>query len=166
MIEKSVQAMLEAVPQVGTALVIFLVFWLLSRISNRAIIKVCNRADIDVQITSLLTQSTRIVLITLGAVTALGTLGVNVSALVAGLGLTGFALGFALKDTISNMLAGVLLLVYRPFKIRDRIEVSGCRGTVASIDLRYTTIEDEGTRVLMPNSKLFTSPITILDKES
>ena len=59
-----------------------------------------------------------------GLVTALGTLGVDVSALVAGLGLTGFALGFAVKDTISNILAGVLLLVYRPFSKKDYVEDS------------------------------------------
>lgn len=96
-----------------------------------------------------------------GAVTGLGTMGVDVGALVAGLGLTGFALGFALKDAISNLLAGVLVLAYRPFRRGDRIQVAGHEGTVVRVDLRYTVLEDEGTRVLIPNQQLFTNAITL-----
>ncbi len=97
-----------------------------------------------------------------GFITALGTLGINVSALVAGLGLTGFALGFALKDTISNLLSGVLILLYRPFEKGNRIKISGYEGIVVSIDLRYTELESEGNKVLIPNSKLFTDSVTVL----
>ena len=84
------------------------------------------------------------------------------SALVAGLGLTGFALGFALKDTISNLISGVLILLYKPFKIGDRIKISGYEGIVVSIDLRYTELDAEGNKILIPNSKLFTNPIEVL----
>jgi small-conductance mechanosensitive channel len=101
-------------------------------------------------------------IVIVGLITALGTMGSNVSALVAGLGLTGFALGFALRDSISNLIAGVLILVYQPFTINSRIKVAGYEGTVVSIDLRYTVIESEGAKVLIPNSKLFTNPITVL----
>ena len=76
-------------------------------------------------------------------------MGINVSALVAGLGLTGFALGFALKDTISNLLSGVLILLYRPFKIGNTIKVSGYEGDVVSIDLRYTELNSEGNKILI-----------------
>jgi small-conductance mechanosensitive channel len=81
---------------------------------------------------------------------------------VAGLGLTGFALGFALKDSISNLLSGVLILLYRPFQTGNRIRISGYEGTVISIDLRYTELESDGNKVLIPNSKLFTDPVTVL----
>jgi len=84
------------------------------------------------------------------------TLGVNVSALVAGLGLTGFALGYALKDSISNLLAGILILIYRPFGINNKVKVDKNEGTVTHIDLRYTTLENETGKILIPNSKLFT----------
>jgi small-conductance mechanosensitive channel len=81
---------------------------------------------------------------------------------VAGLGLTGFALGFALKDTISNLLSGILILLYQPFKIGNTIKVSGYEGDVVSIDLRYTELNSEGNKILIPNSKLFTDPIIVL----
>lgn len=99
---------------------------------------------------------------TLGLITIFGTLGVDITALVAGLGLTGFALGFALKDSISNMLAGVLILLYRPFNIGDMIKISGFEGKVMTIDLRYTVISSENNKVYIPNSKLFTEPLTVL----
>ena len=75
---------------------------------------------------------------------------------------TGFALGFALKDTISNLLSGVLILLYQPFEKGTCIKISGYEGTVVSIDLRYTELDSEGNKVLIPNSKLFTDPITVL----
>lgn len=61
--------------------------------------------------------------------------------------LTGFALGFALKDTISNLLAGVLILLYHPFEIGNRITISSYEGIVDSIDLRYTELKNEGNRM-------------------
>jgi small conductance mechanosensitive channel len=95
----------------------------------------------------------------LGSVTALGTVGINVSALVAGLGLTGFALGFGLKDILSNLVSGILILLYRPFSIHDRISVGGMEGIVTDIDLRYTRLEKEGKAFLIPNSMLITNTI-------
>ncbi|MFA7098279.1 MAG: mechanosensitive ion channel domain-containing protein, partial [Gammaproteobacteria bacterium] len=100
-------------------------------------------------------------LIAVGAITALGTLGVNVAAMVAGLGLTGFALGFALKDMLSNLLAGVLILAYRPFRRGDRIAVAGFEGTVIGIDLRYTILQGEQRQFLIPNSVLLTNSISL-----
>ena len=150
------------VPRVIGAVVIFAVFFILAKIIKRIITKAAERLKFDRNLTSILARTSNITLIIFGSVTALGTLGVNVSALVAGLGLTGFALGFALKDTISNLLSGVLILLYRPFEIGNRIKISGYEGIVISIDLRYTELDSEGNKVLIPNSKLFTDPITVL----
>ena len=149
-------------PKVVGVIVIFVVFFILSKIIKRIIISAAERLEIDGNVTSLLARASSVTLIIFGVVTALGTLGINVSAIVAGLGLTGFALGFALKDTISNLLSGVLILLYRPFEVGNRIKVSGYEGIVISIDLRYTELDSEGNRVLIPNSKLFTDPITVL----
>lgn len=148
-------------PHVLVAILIFLGFWLIARLSDRFIGRVFSRAGLNVLVATLLSRAAHIALVVFGVVTALGTLGINISALVAGLGLTGFAVGFALRDTISNLLAGVLLLIYRPFDINQYIDVSGFQGTVVAIDLRYTTLDNQGVRILIPNSKLFTDPITV-----
>ena len=97
----------------------------------------------------------------LGALTALGVLGVNITALVAGLGLTGFAVGFALKDIISNLLAGMLIILYSPFRIGDTIKVGAFEGRVIEVNLRYTVVEREGEKILIPNSTMFTNIITV-----
>ena len=91
----------------------------------------------------------------------MGTLGVNIGAMVAGLGLTGFALGLALRDILSNVVSGVLVLLYRPFKRDDRITVSGFEGTVVSVDLRYTILKTENGKVLIPNATLFTQNVLV-----
>ena len=75
--------------------------------------------------------------------------------------LTGFALGFAFRDVLSNLLAGILLLLFRPFNIGDHISVTGLEGDVAKIDLSYTVIMQPNNLVLMPNANLFTNPILV-----
>lgn len=149
-------------PRVIGVVVILVAFFILAKIVKRIIISAAERLKLDSNLTSLLARTSNITLMIFGFITALGTLGINVSALVAGLGLTGFALGYAMKDTISNLLSGVLILLYRPFEIGNRIKVSGYEGIVISIDLRYTELDSEGNKVLIPNSKLFTDPITVL----
>ncbi len=149
-------------PRVGGVAAVLLAFWILAKVVRRMITRGADRLKLDEHLTSLLARTSSVTLIIFGFVTALGTLGINVSALVAGLGLTGFALGFALKDTISNLLSGVLILLYRPFEIGDRIKISGYEGVVVSIDMRYTELEGEGRKILIPNSKSFTDPITVL----
>ena len=164
--EKLIQFLLDEAtlwaPRLIGAAVIIVVFFILAKIAKRIIIRAAERSKFGGNLTLLLSRTSSITLIIFGFITALGTLGVNVSALVAGLGLTGFALGFALKDTIANLLSGVLILLYRPFEKGNRIKVAGYEGTVVSIDLRYTELDSEGNKVLIPNSKLFTDPITVL----
>ncbi len=149
-------------PRIIGVVVILIAFFILAKIVKRIIFNAAERLKLDSNLTSLLARTSNITLMIFGFITALGTLGINVSALVAGLGLTGFALGYAMKDTISNLLSGVLILLYRPFETGDRIKVSGYEGIVISIDLRYTELDSEGNKVLIPNSKLFTDPITVL----
>ncbi len=164
--EKLIQYLLDEAtlwaPRLIGVVVIFVVFFILAKIAKRIITSSAERLKFDGNLTLLLSRTSSITLIIFGFVTALGTLGINVSALVAGLGLTGFALGFALKDTISNLLSGVLILLYRPFEKGNCIKISGYEGIVVSLDLRYTELDSEGNKVLIPNSKLFTDPITVL----
>ena len=144
--------------------------WLLLSIFALALSGCGKAADGDIGVTAPVT-GTRVIVTNPQqrsidySLTALGTVGINVSALVAGLGLTGFAVGFAFKDTLSNILSGVLILLYRPFIIGDKIKIADFEGEVISIDLRYTTLNAETGRVLIPNSKCFTDPVTVLKKD-
>jgi small-conductance mechanosensitive channel len=150
-------------PHAGMALLVMAAFWIASIVADRAIrrLSVFIRTDTR-DLLDLMRRTSRVALVLFGLISALGTLGINVLALVAGLGLTGFALGFALKDALSNLLAGALILIYRPIRYRDRITVAGFEGTVVQVDLRYTVLEQEGQRILIPNAVLFTNPIIII----
>lgn len=152
-------------PKLAAVLFIIVLFFILAKFVKRVIIKVSAKLELDPHLTTFFAQVSRIFFVILGLVTALGTIGINVSALVAGLGLTGFALGFALKDTISNILSGVLILLYRPFLVGDKIKVAGFEGKVTSVDLRYTKLDSEEGSVLIPNSKCFTDPVVVYSKD-
>lgn len=166
LIEKLLTETTLWMPRLAGVIAIIVLFYILSKILKVAILKASTRLEIDIHLSSLFARTSGITLMIFGFVTALGTLGINISALVAGLGLTGFALGFALKDTISNLLSGVLILLYRPFTIGDAIKIAGFEGEVISIDLRYTELNSQENKILIPNSKLFTDPITVINLEA
>lgn len=148
--------------RLGFAALILLGFWIAAAIAGRLIEHFSSRMGPErTELLSLGAQVARIGVRIFGTVTALGTLGVDVSALVAGLGLTGFALGFALKDALANLLAGAMILFYRPFQRGSRISVGGFEGTVTQIDLRYTRLRGKEQDFLLPNSTLLTNAITL-----
>ncbi len=148
-------------PRLLASLVVLAVFWGMSNGAQRLAHRLARMRHVDSDLTLLLGAAAKVVLLLFGAITALGTLGIDVTALVAGLGLTGFAVGFALKDIISNTLSGILVILYKPFKKGDRITVTSLEGTVVDVNLRYTVLEAEGKTVFIPNSSLFTNPIIV-----
>tara|TARA_B100001778_G_scaffold333401_1_gene341859 strand:- start:1791 stop:2285 length:495 start_codon:yes stop_codon:yes gene_type:complete len=154
-----INTILEFLPNLISAIFILLGFLISGRILNKIITKKI-KSDNPV-IMNLIGQTMKTIFFMLGIVSSLGTLGIDVSAMVAGLGLTGFALGFALKDTLSNFISGVLVLIYKPFNIEDFIIVDKYSGKVRDINLRYTVIIQEGNEVLVPNSFIFSKPIII-----
>ena len=161
-LKKLMEQIVLFVPKALMSMVIFLLFWSASAIFTRAIRRICQKSNFRKDLLILAERTTRAALLIFGAITALGTAGINVSALVAGLGLTGFALGFAFRDILSNLLAGILIVIFAPFQQQDRISVAGLEGTVINIDLRYTTLQAEGKKILIPNSTLFTNAITVM----
>jgi small conductance mechanosensitive channel len=96
----------------------------------------------------------------LGILVALSAANVNVTTLIASLGVAGFALGFALKDILENFIAGIILLFARPFEVGDQITSGSFEGTVKDIEIRTTTLYTYDNQVVtIPNSQVFTSPV-------
>ena len=139
-------------PTLLLAIGIFILFWVGGIIFKAIVLRIMNEKSLHVNISRVLAGIIKNIMLILGLITALGTLGVNISAIVAGLGLTGFAFGFAFKDMLSNFISGALIFIYEPFKLGDTIEVEGKTGKVIDINLRYVTIEAEDQKVLVPNS--------------
>jgi len=142
------------------AFLIFAIFYGVAFFTKKIIAKSLEKARKADQIKGFLSDAVYIAILIIGAVTALSKLGINTSALIASLGLGGFALGFALKDIVANFVAGILILLTEPFKTGDFIEVSGKKGEVKSINLRHTVLKDEkGDTVLIPNNSIYTTII-------
>ena len=119
------------------------------------------RIQTDPLLTSFFLRSIYLILVILSFITALKTVGVPIETFIAGLGITGILLGFGLRDTLSNFAAGLLLLIYRPFRAGETIEVEGSKGTVEEltiVNMQMTTTD--GVRVIMPNSKVWGAKIT------
>ena len=151
-------------PKLLTGIAVFLAFYIAAVVARRVLFHIAENMDDEKRsIMKLAANTSKCTLCAFGLLSALGTLGINITALVAGLGLTGFALGYAFKDAVSNFLAGLLILFYRPFGRKDKIKVSGFEGIVTEINLRYTILQSESNSVLIPNSTLFTNAIVVFD---
>jgi small-conductance mechanosensitive channel len=160
-LNKLLTATVLFVPTLVASVAVFVAFWIAAIVTQAVLSRLGHAGGLDPDVLNLGRRVAKIGLLVFGGITALGTSGINVSALVAGLGLTGFALGFALKDILSNFLAGTLILTYRPFRRNDRVSVAGVDGVVTEIDLRYTTLHNEQQTILIPNSTLFTNIISV-----
>lgn len=96
----------------------------------------------------------------IGSVIALGVLGLDFAALLGALGLTSVAIGFSLKDVLSNYISGVILLAARPFRINDQVVIDEYEGTITQIQLRATTLRTyDGRLVYIPNQEVFEASI-------
>jgi small-conductance mechanosensitive channel len=141
---------------------IFLVIWVIIRYITKSLLQNKNSQYAKNNVILFTSKFINSLILAMAFITMLGTWGIDVRALVAGLGLTGFVLGFALKDLLSNVVAGVMIIFYQPLKIGSYVETLGVKGKVVKIDLRYTFIKDENNKHLIPNSKLLSEKITII----
>jgi small-conductance mechanosensitive channel len=153
-----------SLPRFIFALVIALFFYLLSWLV-KALVRRTTSAD-----SSHRTLRMAMGRIAQGAIIVIGTLvavaaafpGFTPANLVSALGIGGIAIGFAFKDIFENFLAGILILVTRPFRIGDQIIYSHYEGTVEEIQTRATWLKTyDGRRILIPNSELFKNSVTV-----
>lgn len=148
--------------QIVTAAVIIVFGWLFMKLGINLIERGMRRHP---HIDDTLTHFTHAVMSALGWVVitmlVLSTFGVNFAALVGGLAIGGFVIGFALKDTLGNLAAGVMLLFYRPFNIGDTVTISSQTGDVTSLGMALTTLKQaDGRIVTLPNGNVLGSAIT------
>ena len=163
------QAMLTKVgsslPAILISIFIFALFWFLAKFSDSMIERFAQRSTPQKQPVFLVfTIASKVAILIVGAITALGSAGVNVSAMVASLGISGLALGLASKDAFSNLMAGIMVLLYQPFKIGDNIQVGRYKGVVSKMSLRYTHLRCEDKEILIPNASFLTNNIIINGK--
>lgn len=124
-------------------------------------------ASIDLHLFVVLRTIVNVLVWVVGISSGLNSVGFEVSAVLAGLGIGGMALALASQDTVANIFGGVLILLQRPFKLGERVEVAGVNGWVVQIGLRNTLIKNwYGQSVLIPNKKFTDSIVTNIDSQS
>ena len=137
---------------------ILLLARLLARVASRGVARVLTSRGnrIGVLLQDVLTRMAGGVVMALGFLVAVSQLGISLAPMLAGLGVTGFILGFALQDVLGNFAAGAMILAYRPFDTDDYIDVAGVQGTVKRMNLVSTTITTPDNQTLIiPNSKIW-----------
>lgn len=161
-LQELMDAVIAALPKLFFALLIFLAARLISNWVTRALRRTMERREMDREMIVLLEMLTRWGILSLGVVLAIEQIAPGkISALLAGLGIAGFTIGFALQDVAKNFIAGILLLLQQPFDIGDGIEVGDHSGTVLGISLRATELRTwDGLYVVIPNADVYMSSIT------
>lgn len=141
------------------ALLIFVISLYLARILSNIVQRLLNNRKIPLGVIQLFSQLTYWTIIVSGAILALQRF-FDVTAFLAGLGIAGLTVGFALQDVMKNFVAGVILLVHRPFYVGESIGIKGFDGTITAIDLRVTEMRaTDGRLVILPNADVLVNPI-------
>ena len=132
----------------------------LGSMANRAVNLALSRTKLEGLAAAFLARAARIAIYVVAVISALGTLGVDTTSLIAALGAAGLAVGLALRDTLSNLAAGLILAFNGAFRQGDTIEVNSVIGTVMEIDLLTTELKTpDAKKVLIPNGSLMQSSL-------
>ncbi|MEM6162310.1 small-conductance mechanosensitive channel MscS [Erwinia sp. P6884] len=147
------------------AIVILVVGMILSRIISGMLNKVLISRRLDATVAGFLSTLVRYGLIAFTLIAALGRVGVQTASVIAILGAAGLAIGLALKDSLANLAAGVLLVTFRPFRTGEFIDI-GVMGTVQHVQLFSTTLKTaDGKTVVVPNGKVIAGNIVNFSRE-
>jgi len=143
------------------ALLIYLIGkWIAKRITN-IVKKLMNARDVDPTLVNFLSNVVYAILLVAVILAALDTLGLPVTSLIAIVGAAGLAVGLALKDSLGNFASGVMLVMFRPFKKGDFVEVAGVAGSVEEIRIFSTTLTTPDNKlIIIPNGQVASGTIT------
>jgi small conductance mechanosensitive channel len=152
--------LLSWAPEIAAAVAILVLGFLGAKLLRRIFSKTLTRARVDVTLISFLANLLYALLLVLVLLAAVGTLGVNTTSFAAVLAAAGLAVGLALQGSLSNFAAGVMIIVLRPFKVGDVIDVQGSQAIVEGISIFATNLRSRDNKALVvPNSILTESTI-------
>jgi small-conductance mechanosensitive channel len=135
--------------------------WVTRRVTRWLVDGVLARRGVDVGLREALGAIARYVIMTFGTLVILQSVGIDLTSLNVLVGAIGVGLGFGLQNITSNFFSGLILLIERPLKIGDRVEIAGVAGEVREIGARATTlVTDESVAVIVPNSQFISERVT------
>jgi small conductance mechanosensitive channel len=151
------------IPFLLVAGVLLAVGFVLARVIGRASKQGITRAGGDIVVSNLTERLVRIVIMLLFVLLALSVAGVSVSAALAGLGIAGLAVALAMQGILENFVAGLIVIIQKPFRAGDEIVIDTYQGLVTDIDLRTTRLRTyDGEMVIIPNTHVFTEKVVNL----
>ena len=143
------------------AILIYFVGKSLARFLSRIIGKAIGRSSNDEMLQGFVTSISYFLFVLIAVIAALSQIGINTTSLVALIGAAGLAIGLALQNSLQNFAAGVMILIFKPFRKGDYIEGSGVAGTVQQIGLLVLELRTgDNKTILVPNGKIFADSIT------
>ena len=154
-IEKGYELLTVFGVKILAALAVFIIGrWIVKYLGNLTR-KVMEKRDVDPTLTKFVANLTYMALLTFVILAALGMLGIQTTSFIAVLGAAGLAIGLALQGSLSNFAAGILMIIFRPFKVGDFIEGAGVAGTVEEIQIFTTQLATPDNKtIIIPNAKL------------
>ncbi|WP_267370019.1 MULTISPECIES: small-conductance mechanosensitive channel MscS [unclassified Pantoea] len=148
------------------AIAIIVVGLMIARIIANAVNRLLRARHIDTTVADFLSALVRYGIIAFTLIAALGRIGVQTTSVIAILGAAGLAVGLALKDSLSNLAAGVLLVIFRHFRAGEFVDLGGIMGTVMNVQIFSTTLKSaDGKLVVVPNGKIITGNIVNFSRE-
>ncbi|MEP4076332.1 mechanosensitive ion channel family protein [Haloferula sp.] len=152
---------LRLLKQSGLAIGIILVFWIISRYAGKAVGKgLEKRKNISGLLTNFAKKMAGGLVFVVGLLMALSALGVSVGPVMAAMGAGGFIIGFALQETLGNFASGLMIMIYRPFDLKDYVSIAGDEGVVKEMSLVSTTLLSLDNKVLIiPNKGVWGNTI-------
>ena len=158
--DQIISLLLEEAVKIGmkvlAAIAIYIIgAWVIKKI-KRIIRKIMERRNIDPSITSFTLSFTTIALTLMLILMTVDALGINTNSIVALLAGSGLAIGMAFSGSLQNFAGGIMILVFKPFRVGDYVEFQNCTGTISSIEMTSTfIISDNGETIVLPNGTIF-----------
>lgn len=164
-LEQITQQVVDLLTQYGLKVLGAIAILILGRIAAGMVAggvrKALGRANIDPSLTGFLVALVRMAVLVFAVIAALEAFGVETTGFVAVLGAAGFAIGFALQGSLGNFASGVMILVFRPFKVGDFVSAGGSTGKIMEIGIFTTTMHTpDNQKIIVPNGAIMGSTIT------
>ena len=159
--EKGVDLGIDLGIKVATALAIFLIGKFLIKILVRAISTVMQKQGVDKTLETFICNLVRISLMVVVVIAAIGAIGIQTTSFIAIFGAAGLAVGLALQGSLSNFASGVLIVLFRPYRVGDFVEAAGIAGSVEQVQILTTILKTgDNKQIIVPNSQIMDSIIT------
>ncbi len=158
--EGALETLWEHLPSIIIAAITLVLGFIISKAVAKLTVKAMKKRGTDPSVYSFVETIVKIGILVIVVISALSTLGVNISSFIAALASVGVAIGLGLQDSVSQFASGIMIILNKPFKKGDFVEIKGVSGCVSEINIMYTVLlSADNKRIIMPNSDIASNHI-------